>query len=253
MRKFRFFIPLCFVLISAAMPAAEDSDLKPLFNGQDLKGWVNVNCASETFTVKDGLIVTTGHPTGLLRSDKQYENFILELEYRHMKENGNSGLFVWADPLPIPGSPFARAIEVQVMDGKSGYQDIKGEKTEVYTSHGDIFSIQGATCKPERPHPAGWARCLPSERRAKPAGEWNHYRVECNDGAIKLAVNGKVVSGVSECKPRKGYLCLESEGSECHFRNIKIKELSSTNPKAEEICHVAEDFRPLYLGDLSGW
>jgi hypothetical protein len=251
MKIARFFSLLCVCAVPLA--AAENSDFKPLFNGQDLKGWGNVNCAPETFTVKDGLIVTTGHPTGFLRTDRQYENFIVELEYRHMKENGNSGLFVWADPLPIPGSPFTRAIEVQVMDGKSGYQTINGEKTEVYTSHGDLFSIQGATCKPDRPHPAGWARCLPSERRAKPAGEWNHFRVECNDGAIKLAVNGKVVSGVGQCKPRKGYLCLESEGSECHFRNLKIKDLPSTNPKPEEICHVAEDFRPLYLGDLSGW
>src|SRR5262249_30637719 len=188
--------------------------------------------------------VTTGAPLGALRTAKQYENFILEMEWIHLKPKGNSGLFVWSDALPARGAPWARGIEVQILDGT---------ETANYTSHGDIFSIQGATCKPDRPHPAGWARCLPSERRAKPAGEWNHFRVECNDGAIKLAVNGKVVSGVGQCNPRKGYLCLESEGSECHFRNIKIKELPSTNPKPEEICHVAEDFRPLYVGDLSGW
>ena len=88
--------------------------------------------------------------------------------------------------------------------------------------------------KPDRPHPAGWERCLPSERRCKPAGEWNHYRVDCNDGVLKLSVNGKEVSGGSECRPRKGYLCLESEGSECHFRNIRIKELPSTDPPAGE-------------------
>src|SRR5262245_48500754 len=254
MKTIRYSPLFCLMLFSVAAAAGEDSDFKALFNGQDLKGWVNVNCAPETFTVKDGLIVTTGHPTGILRSDKQYENFIVELEYRHMKQDGNSGLFVWSDPLPITGSPFTRAIEVQVMDGKSGYQTIKGKETEIYTSHGDIFSIQGSTCKPDRPHPAGWARCLPSERRAKPAAEWNHFRVECSDGAIKLAVNGKVVSGVSECKPRKGYLCLESEGSECHFKNLRIKELPGSNPKPEMIAFEDRGFRPLYTGiDLSGW
>src|SRR5258706_43618 len=82
---------------------------------------------------------------------------------------------------------------------------------------------------------SGWERCLPSEKRAKPSPEWNHYRVECRDGVLKLAVNGKVVSGGSECKPRKGYLCLESEGSECHFRNLRIKELPSSNPSADEV------------------
>jgi len=97
-------------------------------------------------------------------------------------------------------------------------------------------------------------RCLPSERRAKPAGEWNHYHVTCSNGVIQLAVNGKVVSGGSESKPRKGYICLESEGSECHFRNLRIKELPSTQPPPEAIAPLAEAFKPLYTGvDLSGW
>ena len=83
--------------------------------------------------------------------------------------------------------------------------------------------------KPDRPHPAGWMRCLPSEKRARPSPEWNHYRVTCQNGVLKLAVNGKEVSGASQCVPRKGYICLEAEGSECHFRNIRIQELASTN------------------------
>jgi hypothetical protein len=97
-------------------------------------------------------------------------------------------------------------------------------------------------------------RCLPSERRAKPAGEWNHYRVECNDSSIKLAVNGKVVSGASKCHPRKGYVCLESEGGECHFRNIRIKELPSTDPKPDDVAKADQGFKSIYTGiDLSGW
>ena len=67
-------------------------------------------------------------------------------------------------------------------------------------------------------------------------------------------MNGKVVSGGSESKPRKGYICLESEGSECHFRNLRIKELPSTNPTVDEIAPLAESFKSLYTGvDLSGW
>jgi hypothetical protein len=140
-------------------PGADDGFV-PLFNGKDPTGWVQVNCAPQTFTVRDGIIVSTGVPTGVLRSEKMYENFILELEWKHLKEKGNAGLFVWSDPLPIAGSPFTRAIEVQILDSLN---------TETYTSHGDLFSIQGATCKPDRPHPKGWARCLPSEKRCKPA------------------------------------------------------------------------------------
>jgi len=245
-------IKICgFILVVAvgfglSRAAADDSQpWTPLFNGQNLSGWVNVNCAPNTFTVRDGMIVSTGVPTGVMRTEKQYENFELELEWRHMKQGGNAGCFVWADPITSTGVPFARAIEVQILDGRN---------SETYTSHGDLFSIHGATFKPDRPHPKGWMRCLPSEWRAKPAGEWNHYHVVCSNGVIQLAVNGKVVSGGSESKPRKGYICLESEGSECHFRNLVIRELPSTHPAPAEIAPAAEAFKPLYTGiDLSGW
>ncbi len=232
------------VLTSTTL-ADEDEGFRPLFNGRDLTGWAPVNCASQTFTARDGMIVSTGVPTGVLRTDRQYENFILELEWKHLHAGGNAGLFVWSNPLPAPGVPFTRAIEVQILDGQN---------TANYTSHGDVFAIHGASLKPDRPHPGGWMRCLPSERRAKPAGQWNHYRVTCNDGDLKLAVNGKVVSGGSACNFRKGYICLESEGSETHFRNIRIKELPSTNPKPEETAPVADDFVSLYTGvDFAGW
>ena len=191
------------------------------------------------------MIISTGVPTGVMRTERQYENFELELEYRHMKTGGNAGLFVWSDPITSPGVPFARSIEVQILDGRN---------SENATSHGDVFAIHGATFKPLHPHPGGWMRCLPSERRAKPAGEWNHYRVTCSNGVIRLAVNGKEVSGGSESKPRKGYICLESEGSECHFRNLRIREWPSTNPTPDEIAPLAQRFQPLYSGlDFSGW
>ena len=250
--------PLSAILVlavgSAAVGADPDKDgFVPLFNGKDLSGWAYVNTPEMTFYVKDGEIITTGTPTGFLRTDRQYENFILELEWMHenKKEVGNSGLFVWGDPLPAVGSPYTRGIEVQVLVNLE-YKDKKGNVTA--TSHGDVFAIWGATCKPDRPHPGGAMRCLPSEYRAKGGGEWNHYRVEANNGVIKLHVNGKEVSGVSECKPRKGYLALESEGAVCHFRNIKIKELPSTNPKLEEVAKEAEGHKLLFNGlNLDGW
>jgi len=225
--------------------AAADAGFTPLFNGRDLSGWVPVNVAPTTFSVRDNTIISTGVPTGVMRTDKQYENYVLELEWMHIKPGGNAGLFIWSDPVTAVGQPFTRAIEVQILDGL---------ETEDYTSDGDVFSIHGAKMKPDRPHPHGWERCLPSEKRAKPAGQWNHYRVECNDGSLKLAVNGKVVSGGSQIRPRKGYICLESEGGECHFRNIRIKELPSTNPKPEEAAPLDVGFKSLYTGlDLTGW
>jgi hypothetical protein len=214
---------------------------------------VNVNTHPGTFFVKGNEIVTTGKPTGFLRTEKQYENFVLEIEWMHVNktEVGNSGLFVWGDPLPAVGTGYTRGIEVQVLVNLE-YKNKAGAVTA--TSHGDVFPIWGARCKPDRPHPSGSERCLPSEYRAKGGGEWNHYKVVANDGVLKLHVNGKEVSGVSNATPRKGYLALESEGAECHFRNIKIKELPSTNPKPDEVATVYEGHKLLFNGlDLAGW
>ena len=211
---------------------------KPLFNGRNLKGWVNVNGAPETWTVKKGVLICSGIPTGVLRTDRHYENFVLELEWRHTSAGGNAGVFIHSDPLPVTGKPFTRAIECQVMDGNAG----------------DVFAIQGATMTPYKPHPKGSMRALPSEDRMKPLGEWNHYRIESLDGMVTLSVNGKVVSKGYHANPRKGYICLESEGSEVHFRNIRIREMPSTNPHPEVVAREDQGFRSLYNGlDLRDW
>ncbi len=219
----------------AAEPSAEPSsnpkDFVSLFDGKSLDGWVPINVKPDTFSVKDGVIYSTGEPTGIMRTDRMYENFVLELDWRHLKPGGNAGLFVWSDGVIAKPTPFARAIEVQILDGL---------ETENYTSDGDVFSIHGAHFTPDRPHPGGWERCLPSEKRCKPSPEWNHYRVECNDGRVTLAVNGKVVSGGRDATPRKGYICVESEGSPAEFKNIRIKELPTTNPKPGDVATPAE-------------
>ena len=234
------------VLASLICTAAEEEGFVPLFNGRDLLNWTNVNVAPETFTVRDGIIVSTGVPTGVMRTKRMYENFIAELEWRHMKEGGNAGFFIFSAPVTAVGQQFTKGMEIQIID--------RDHPQGIATRHGDVFSIHGATFVPDRPHPQGWMRSLPSEKRVKPQGEWNHYRVESRDGVVTLAVNGKVVSGGSNCVPRKGYICLESEGSECHFQNIRIKELPSSNPPASQVSDEDQGFVSLYTGlDLRGW
>lgn len=224
----------------------KDAGFRPLFNGRDLSGWVNVNCAPDTWSVRDGMIHSSGKPICELRTDRMYENFILELEYQHLVAGGNAGVFIWGDAITARGQPFVRAIEVQVLDGRN---------TDNYTSHGDVFPIHGAKMTPDRPHPGGWDRSLPSERRAKPAGEWNHYRITARNGTLKLAVNGKEVSGGYDISPRKGYIHLESEGGEVLYRNIRIQELPSAGTLApDQIAQADEGFVSIYTGtDFRGW
>ena len=207
--------------------------------------------AADTFSVRDGMIVTNGVPTGLMRTARMYENFILELEWRHMKEGGNSGVFTWSDGLPAVGGPFPRGIEVQILD--LGYAKQPGAN-EWFTTHGDIFPVRGATMTPAGRISKTGQRSFPIEDRTKPSPEWNHYRLVADRGELRLSVNGKEVTVGKDCVPRKGYLCLEAEGSECHFRNLRIKELPSSNTPPEQTANPYEGFRPLFNGkDFGGW
>lgn len=229
---------------------ASGEDWRPLFNGRDLSGWIPINVAPDTFRVQDGVIVSSGVPTGMLRTDRHYENFELELEWRHMKAGGNAGVFLWSDALPPVGTPFPRGIEVQVLD--NGF-NIPG-KNEWYTTHGDVFPVHGATMTPTGRISKPGHRSFPTEDRAKNSPEWNHYRMVATNGVVRLSVNGKEVTVGKDCAPRRGYLCLESEGSECHFRKLRIREFPTTHPRPEETATLAEGFAPLYTGsDLRGW
>ncbi len=224
--------------------AAEDGFV-PLFDGKTLGGWVNVNCAPETWTVREGMLHCDGIPTGALRTERQYENFILELEWRHLKPAGNAGVFIWASGLPAQGQPFLRAIEVQVLD--HGYGN-----TASYTTHGDVFAIHGSTMKPFSPSKG--MRSFPTEHRSKPSPEWNHYRITCKDGTLRLAVNGAEVSGGEECVWRKGYIGLESEGGEVDWRNLQIKELPPSGATPEQTAPTPQGWQSIYEGrSLRGW
>ncbi len=221
-----------------------------MFNGQDLAGWVPCNIAPETFTVRDGMIVTTGVPTGTLRTERMYENFIIEFDWRHMTSGGNSGLFIWADGLPSVGAAYPRGIEVQILD--PGFD--RPGKNEWYSTHGDLFAVNGAALTVAGKISPSGKRSFPTEERTKPSPEWNHYRLVANHGDLRLSVNGKEVTVAQAASPRMGYLMLEAEGAETHFRNLKIKELPSTNPTVDEIANESDGFISLFTGlDLRGW
>jgi hypothetical protein len=225
--------------------AGKDDGFVPLFDGKSLAGWVNVNCAPETWTVRDGMLHCDGVPTGALRTERQYENFVLELEWRHLKPAGNAGVFIWAGPLSAQGQPFLRAIEVQVLEHAFG-------NTKSYTTHGDVFPIHGSDMAPLSPN--NGKRSFPKERHGKPMPEWNHYRITCQDGSLRLAVNGHEVSGGDKCTWRKGYIALESEGGTVDWRNIRVKELPPSGAAPQDTAPLARKSVSLYDGrSLRGW
>src|SRR3954468_12272147 len=88
------------VFLFQSARATDPGAFRDLFNGKDLTGWVNVNTDPDTWSVRDGMLVCKGKPIGVMRSDKQYENFVLHVEWMHMEPGGNSGVFIWSNAVP---------------------------------------------------------------------------------------------------------------------------------------------------------
>lgn len=195
--------------------------------------WVNVNTTDTTWSVRDGKLICSGHPIGVARSEKQYENFMLHVEWKHMEPGGNSGVFVWSNANPNEKTRLPDGVEVQMLElDWVNLNKRDGVKPPVAYVHGELFGVGGVETAPDNPR---GTRSKSVENRAKGRGEWNTYDVVCVDGVIKLAVNGKFVNGISQSTQKKGYLCLESEGAEIHFRNLKIIELPPGVTSAEQI------------------
>ena len=215
---------LALCLLTNVIQAADLPQYKPLFNGKDLTGWVNVNTDKDTWYVKDGMLVCTGHPIGVMRTDKQYENFLLHIEWRHMEAGGNSGVFAWSEGTVPEGRRLPKGMEIQMLelDWVNQHKMKDGSLPPIAYVHGELFGANGLITTPDNPR---GTRSKSIENRCKGKGQWNVYDVVCVDGTVKLSVNGKFVNGVRNASIKKGYLCLESEGAEIQFRNIQIMEL----------------------------
>lgn len=212
------------VILSAHRAASEPvPQWRDLFNGKDLTGWVNVNTDPDTWYVENGELICKGKPIGVMRSDRQYENFLLHIEWMHTEPGGNSGVFAWSDANPNPRTRLPNGVEIQMLELDWPKLHIRdGVMPPVAYVSGELFGVNGVKTVPDNPR---GERSASIELRAKGRGQWNTYDVVAIDGVIKLSVNGKYVNGISRSTQKKGYLCLESEGAKIHFRNIKILEL----------------------------
>jgi len=184
--------------------------------------WFQINTEADTWKIDGNILKCTGLPIGVIRSEKEYENFIIHIEWSHQEPGGNSGTFVWSKAQPGENR-LPDGVEVQMLDlewVKLNTRD--GKEPPVAYVHGELFGVGGVEITPENPR---GKRSMSRENRVLGKKEWNTYEVVCVDGNIKLSVNGKFVNGITNSSQRKGYICLEAEGSEIHFRNIQIIEL----------------------------
>lgn len=220
---------LCLGSISLAgenelSPEEKKEGWQLLFDGKTTKGWMTIKekPLAESY-VQEGSL-NPHRCEYMLVHDKVLENYVLALDFK-VSPKCNSGIFIRTFPLvPRPGKDVGfNGMEVAVDDTKTaGFHDT-----------GAIYDL------------------VPAKVNAmKAAGEWNHAEITSNNNLLKVVINGEVTAEmdldqwtqknkradgtdhkfdvVYKDHPRKGYIGLQDHGSDCWYRNIKLKVLPGT-------------------------
>jgi hypothetical protein len=181
-----------------AQGGGKEEGFVSLFDGKGLGGWHVMNKGK--FSVKDGVIFLN-KGGGWLRSDREYQDFELRMDFRFISKGADSGIFVRAskEGANWPGKNY----QVQTMDDDS---------------LGNLFA-------------AGLKRGKVKHDRAKikaarkKTGEWQTYVIRLEGDRIEVKVNGETVTTGSGLVVQPGYIGLQGEGGQLEFKNIRIKEL----------------------------
>jgi hypothetical protein len=195
----------------AQVARAEDAatGFRPLFNGQDLRGWETVGSA--VWKVEDGVIVggQDGDPkrSGLLTTKDQFQDFELHLDFM-IDEHGkyNSGVYLR---------------QTAGKGGRTGYQvNIGRGQAEEYTA--GIFTDR-------------WLDKGDEKDEIRKPGDWNSLEIIAKGGNIRVKLNGTRVAEFNDPTPAEkfvqpGVIALQTYGAEGHagwvkFRNIRIREM----------------------------
>jgi hypothetical protein len=183
-----------------------------LFNGRDLSGWTahlpGDAAMDDVWRIEDGILICGGTPVGYLRTTDDFVNYVLRLEWRFdpvTKKAGNSGVL-----LRMIGEDkvWPRSVEAQLHSGNAG----------------DFWNIGEVPMKtdPDRTRGRNTRKTHFAER---PVGEWNEYEIIVDGGSVVLKVNGQTVNEAWDVQEIPGKICLQSEGAEIHFRNIRLSPI----------------------------
>ncbi|MFZ9936699.1 MAG: 3-keto-disaccharide hydrolase [Luteolibacter sp.] len=186
-------------------------DTVTLFNGKNLDGWtfdiIDPEVKPEQiWSVADGILVCKGRPPGVIRTEREFENYEITVEWRWPAggEPGNGGLLVHCST-PRERFIWPKSLEVQLAHENAGDFWMIGEKV----------TVLGATPQDRR-----WVKRQNSVE--KPVGEWNTMRVRCEGNRITVWVNGVLMNEGTDITTSKGAICLQSEGAEIHFRKVEL-------------------------------
>lgn len=215
-------------LVAAAQPdqpSAGRSEFKPLFNGTNLDGWITRG-GKASYEVKDGVIVGASTMKGggntFLCTEKEYGDFILELEIKADKEM-NSGV----------------QIRSHCFDEETTY-DFGSRTIKIPAKRVHGYQVE-VDHRPERRWSGGiyeegrrdWLFPLATNSAAGQAfkfGEWNKYRIQCLGSSIKTWINDVPAADLVDAEALRGFIGLQvhasdKAGLQVHFRNIHLRDL----------------------------
>lgn len=187
-----------------AQPRAE---FTALFDGT-LSGWTVENTTADNFATLDGVLRVDGAP-GWLKSMRQYADFDLLVEFRFLTENGDSGIFVRAQPDATfgPGWP-SRSYQLQLLN-----PNIESRFPPV----GAVF---------RHGMPAGETEFDPevARRAFTGVGEWQTLELSVIGERLTAALNGVPLTSAGGIANATGYIGIQGETSALEFRRIEIRE-----------------------------
>ena len=205
-------------LLAGCQGLHSGGDKTYIWNGSDFTGWklyISPDKAvgvRDVWSVRNGLIYCKGKPNGYMRTEKEYSNYHLHLEWRWPDEPTNSGVL-----LHVQGKDqiWPMCIENQLKTGNAG---------DFVLIHGTGIMIDGKfyESSPEKKF-VGVKKKAPSSEN--PPGEWNHYDIYCKGDTVRSVVNGVEQNYGTNATVSSGSICLQSEGGPIEFRNIYIETL----------------------------
>ena len=208
-------------LLLTPMYAAEKKDQATvpktktkLWNGKDFAGWKLFvpdpsYDVTKTWSIKEGILRCEGRPAGYMRTEKDYANYLIHVEWRWPEKGGNNGVLVH---MSGPDLVWPKSLECQLFAGNAG----------------DFFEIGGIEF---REHAKKGARVQGrrvvklKDSSEKPLGQWNNYDIICKDDWVVVLVNGVLQNMATKCSVTSGKICLQSEGTPIEYRNIYIEPL----------------------------
>lgn len=192
-----------------------------LFNGKDLTGWKPYATDTEadlskTWSVKNDIISCQGNPAGYMRTEKDYRDYLLHVEWRWPGEAGNSGVLVH---MSGQDKVWPKSLECQLHSGNAGDFWLIGEGNRY------LENIETAEHAKGGDRVRGRRVIKLKDSSEKPLGEWNSYEIIAKDDWIVVFVNGVLQNVATKCTLTSGKICLQSEGAPIEFRNVYLEPL----------------------------